>query len=195
LSASSQRAGSLGRFGRRTLARTLVPLLPLLFLDRLGHCQWHPTRRPIATGPVKPGAQRCRLGCCPCSSRRCSRCLSAMHVASRRSACRFPMMPASGGTFSCQCRESRRSGAVAVAVAVFSVHPMRSVMAVSACAFRIVRIGDSIVSVVCDGAQLAILLLFCNAVRQPIAQIAVSATGSRSMHVVAVATRLRVWRV
>jgi hypothetical protein len=112
-----------------------------------------------------------------------------MHVASGRSACRFPMMPASGGTFSCQCRESRRSGAVAV----FSVHPMRSVIAVSACAFRIVRIGDSIVSVVCDGAQLAILLLFCNAVGQPIAQIAVSA--SRSTHVVAVATRLRVWRV
>jgi hypothetical protein len=37
-----------------------------------------------------------------------------------------------------------------------------------------VRIGDSIMSLVSDGSQLAILLMFCRDFNQPIAQLAVS---------------------
>ncbi len=38
---------------------------------------------------------------------------------------------------------------------------------------RVARIGDCVVSIVCDGGQLAILFMFCRAFNQPIAQLAV----------------------
>ncbi len=49
--------------------------------------------------------------------------------------------------------------------------------AVARTLYSVVRIGDAVVSVVCDGTQLAILLMFCHTVKQPILQLAVSVAG------------------
>ncbi len=75
--------------------------------------------------------------------------------------------------------------AVGVCLAGPAVHVFQQVcecvvVGVVLCLRRLMRIGDSAMSVVSDGSQLALLIVFCRDFNQPVAQLAVS--GSLCVH-------------